>query len=92
MSDNKTLMVSREELLKILRKDTNEWRYLKEVDSEPYKHDSSFYTYVVENVESQKLYMFTVEQSYMQGVIAYGDTEFSECKAVEVVRTEYVLV
>lgn len=92
MSDSKTIMVSPEELLKILRKNTNKWRYLVEVDSEPYKHDSSLYTYVVENVESQKLYMFTAERSSMEGVIVYEDTEFSECKAIEVVRTEYVLV
>lgn len=92
MSDNKTLMVSPEELLRIMRKKTSDWCDLEEVDSEPSKYDSSLYTYVVKNTKSQKLYMFVVERSYEEGIIVLEDTGFSECKAVEVTRIEYVLV
>lgn len=62
MSNSKSLIITKEELLEILDEESDNWCDLEQLSCEAHPpNDSCFYTFSVRNVESQKLYMFHAE-------------------------------
>lgn len=70
MSNSKSLIITKEELLEILDEESDSWCDLEQLSCEPYPLTGScFYTFSVRNVESQKLYIFHAELVPEDGIV-----------------------